>query len=125
MAIIQSVGKTGGNRKHDVQYIQAWLNLYRDKNGLPLLKLDGFVGLKTIGTIDRFQHVKIGMPIPDGRVDPQGRTLAMLESQNDAAAQELLVYSALALSIDPRFGQPLLNTRDAVAMIKTMSVAQG
>jgi peptidoglycan hydrolase-like protein with peptidoglycan-binding domain len=125
--ITVSVGKNGGNRKKDVQYVQSLLNISRERNGQPLLKLDGLAGPKTIGAIELFQRQAVGMPAPDGRVDPAGRTLGVLEAANDAAARELIVYTGLALafSVDPSMERPALNGRAVVDMIQTMATARG
>ena len=45
---------------------------------IPALRVDGAVGPKTVRAIEAFQRSVVSMPSPDGRVDPQGRTLAAL-----------------------------------------------
>ena len=81
MCIKQSVGASGSNKKIDVKIIQAALNLSQsatfqlNKN----LTVDGSMGKKTIEAIELFQHKIVGMEKPDGRIDPNGRSLARLK----------------------------------------------
>jgi hypothetical protein len=44
----------------------------------PLLDVDGLPWQKTIAAIKQFQKVQVGLKFPDGRVDPNGPTLAAL-----------------------------------------------
>ena len=85
-SITQSVGRNGTNRKDDVKTVQELINLSIKK--LPALKpltVDGDVGPLTIAAIEEFQHRVVGMAMPDGRVDPGGRTLSMLNLGAPAA----------------------------------------
>ena len=127
MPIVRSVGRSGGNLKQEVQYVQALLNIHRQRQRLTALKLDGLAGPKTIEAIEEFQRNVVGIRPPDGRVDPGARTIAALEAPNDSAARELLAYTAIALALtaDPSLQRPLLNGRDAVAMVQAISVARG
>src|SRR5687767_12140012 len=75
--IAASVGHNGENRPDDVRSIQKLLN----EHSLPPLRpldVDGHAGEKTIETIRHFQSSKLGLKKPDGRVDPNGRTLRAL-----------------------------------------------
>lgn len=74
-----SVGKNGVNRDADVRTVQTLLNQNGQKFNLsrPLV-VDGRVGPLTIGAIESFQAKVVGMRLPDGRVDPGGKTLAAL-----------------------------------------------
>ena len=76
-----SVGKSGSNKKTDVKKLQNALN--RVFPAL-MLDIDGLCGPKTIRRIVRFQ--RRFMNNPDGRVDPNGRTLKRLNT----AAPDLL-----------------------------------
>ena len=73
--ITSSVGKSGVNNKIDVKKVQRALNIIFPS--LPL-DVDGLCGPKTIRRIIRFQ--KRFMTNPDGRVDPNGRTLKKINS---------------------------------------------
>mgnify|MGYP001265122428 CR=1 FL=1 len=77
MCIQCSVGADGVNMKSDVRIVQAALNqaLKPDK---PLV-VDGLIGPATISVIDAFQRGAVGLNRPDGRVDPNGRTLRALK----------------------------------------------
>ena len=75
--IAASVGHNGENRPDDVRSIQKLLN----EHSLPPLRpldVDGHAGEKTIETIRHFQSSKLGLKKPDGRVDPNGRTMRAL-----------------------------------------------
>ena len=77
MCIQCSVGAGGVNMKSDVRIVQAALNqaLSPEK---PLV-VDGLIGPATISVIDAFQRGAVGLNRPDGRVDPNGRTLRTLK----------------------------------------------
>jgi peptidoglycan hydrolase-like protein with peptidoglycan-binding domain len=80
MAIIQaSVGRGGVNRPEDVRMVQELLNKHT-RPPMQLLEVDGMAGPKTIAAIEAFQRHNLSMIHPDGRVDPDGRTLIALSS---------------------------------------------
>src|SRR5262245_56416475 len=72
IAIQCSVGRGGVNRTDDVRTIQDALNRMGPlRSGpVPPLDVDGFIGPKTIGAIEKFQREQCGFAWPDGRVDP-------------------------------------------------------
>src|SRR5262245_18285261 len=74
--ISASVGQGGKNLQPDVITVQELLNRARDRQNLPPIKVDGFVGPQTVGAIRAFQESRFGWA--DGRVDPGGPTLAAL-----------------------------------------------
>ena len=77
--ISASVGKGGKNRPADVKLIQQLLNDNLSKmTGVQRLVVDGLVGRKTIGAIEKFQKQVVGMQRVDGRVDPGGKTIQAL-----------------------------------------------
>ncbi len=78
-----SVGQGGRNEANDVRSVQKQLN---DHAMPPRQKLvvDGKSGPKTAAMIRDFQKAVVGLRNPDGRVDPNGRTLAAL---NDPASK--------------------------------------
>ncbi len=81
--IICSVGENGKNQRSDVVVIQKALNFFIKNNLLtPLipLKEDGVAGKITQSAIRRFQQVSMSMVMPDGRIDPSGKTLDKLNS---------------------------------------------
>jgi hypothetical protein len=80
VAIAASVGQGGANRRDDTQGVQTALNavpvvLGGAGNGLAV---DGLVGPLTIGAITTFQSR--WLTIQDGRCDPAGPTLALLNA---------------------------------------------
>jgi len=67
-----SVGAAGANRKPDVESVQRLLVAHRLYTG----RVDGLCGPLTVDGILRFQRAFMGKP--DGRIDPNGRTLRRL-----------------------------------------------
>lgn len=78
MKISHSVGRGGRNIDKDVRVVQTLLNRHI-VSPAKLLVVDGIVGSKTIGAIEKFQH-RLGMHKCDGRVDPSGKTFNALLS---------------------------------------------
>ena len=95
MGIESSVGEHAPNEKADVKVVQAALNanLHRMPQNFFMsvfrlavgayrfedpLKVDGYPGEKTYNAIKAFQRDIVKMTFPDGRVDPNGRTLRFL-----------------------------------------------
>lgn len=83
VSIRGSVGAGGMNGHGDVTAIQNQLNAQMNSPRVKLV-VDGRCGPKTRGMIVDFQSGVLGVPRPDGRVDPNGRTLAAL---NDPASE--------------------------------------
>ena len=75
VTISGSVGRRGDNRKSDTRNVQKLLNAVFPATPLDV---DGISGPKTIRRIERFQ--KGFMKRPDGRVDPESRTLRRLNA---------------------------------------------
>lgn len=78
--ITKSVGENGANLPVDVKKIQTLIN--KNLHLLPKIKKlreDGKNGNLTISAIRAYQAEVIKMPKPDGRVDPNGKTLRNLE----------------------------------------------
>ena len=79
MCITGSVGRGGVNGLHDVKTIQVLLNLNSYQlNLLAPLPENGACDVSTIAAIDLFQRKVRGAAQPDGKVDPDGGTLAAL-----------------------------------------------
>jgi peptidoglycan hydrolase-like protein with peptidoglycan-binding domain len=125
MPISQSVGKGGKNARPDVKYVQALLNVWRDKKKLPLLKVDGIAGPKTTAAIQEFQGSKIG-PYA-GLVNPNSETFKQLEEQIASLSRELKAYItlAMALSYDPNPEKPHSSTAEFLAMTNPLLPRRG
>lgn len=78
--ITASVGVAGQNRKPDVESVQRLLVAHRLYGG----QIDGRCGPLTVGGILQFQRGFMGKP--DGRVDPNGRTLRRLSTGSTTGA---------------------------------------
>ncbi len=76
--ISDSVGRGGANRQSDVKIVQQLLNQHQIPGHPKPLKADGIIGPKTITRIEAFQKTILKMSRPDGRVDPNGKTLRIL-----------------------------------------------
>lgn len=74
------IGPKSRNLPSDVKAVQEILNRVSIADGGPSvpLKVDGIVGPKTSGAIEKFQLKQFGRAGADGRVDPSGQTLARL-----------------------------------------------
>lgn len=83
-SITGSVGIHGANLKADTETIQNLLNSTpTDKGGAnPKLEVDGKCGPLTCKAIQVFQLAHFGWSLADGRVDPDGPTLFLLNSLN-------------------------------------------
>jgi peptidoglycan hydrolase-like protein with peptidoglycan-binding domain len=86
-SISRSVGRNGVNSRMDVETIQRLINANIGKiSPTPPLVVDGRVGPKTISAIEQFQKRVVGLSFPDGRVDPNGRTLTALNAGGGGSA---------------------------------------
>jgi hypothetical protein len=74
------LGLKARNVPADVRVVQELLNGVGEAEGGPKvgLKVDGICGSKTTGAIQQFQLKHFGWKLADGRVDPNGPTLAKL-----------------------------------------------
>jgi len=74
-----SVGKGGKNARVDTAKVQSLLNRHvKTLQPLAALKVDGLSGNKTEGAITSFQKRVVKLNLPDGRVDPGGKTITAL-----------------------------------------------
>lgn len=78
--IEDSVGAGGLNRASDVRIVQQLLNQHMPALGLPLLMVDSKAGDNTIEAIREYQRRVVGLAMPDGRIDPGGRTWQLLDA---------------------------------------------
>ncbi len=83
--LTKPVGKGVHTAPHDkdVLLVQQLLNKSRSPTLGPIGE-DGTIGPKTIAAIEEFQRRVVRMPVPDGRVDPNGATIRALSSQVSA-----------------------------------------
>jgi peptidoglycan hydrolase-like protein with peptidoglycan-binding domain len=93
--IAASVGRGGKNNASDVEVVQRLLNR-QSLTGISVpLKVDGIIGDKTIGRVEAFQKQVVKLTQPDGRVDPNGRTLTALNKRgNSKKGTVKVVYSS-------------------------------
>ncbi|MGW5238294.1 peptidoglycan-binding domain-containing protein [Monashia sp. NPDC004114] len=121
-----SVGQGGDNLERDVRTVQDLLNR-QDLTPLRSLSVDGRSGPRTIEAIRHFQTRSLGIQSPDGRVDPDSRTLRALSSgpgtrgtgentetraadrqmraeRVDSRVQETAVTTRIIDNLIPRFG---------------------
>lgn len=84
--ITASVGRDSANKYDDVKIIQKLINR-NISSIIPLNELfeDGDVGPVTIGAIEEFQRRVVDLPLPDGRVDPNGKTLLALNENKGSS----------------------------------------
>ncbi len=88
LSIVSSVGEHAKNDCSDVLVIQKLLNISIRFNLLVpfnTLKEDGKIGKFTKHIIKEFQRRVVGIPIPDGLIQPEGKTIQKLQ---EIAAQE-------------------------------------
>ncbi len=78
ISIKKSVGLRASNHFEDVKKVQILLNQNRHLSGYPEIDDDSIIGPKTIAAIKCFQLKVIKFSNPDGRVDPDGKTLSAL-----------------------------------------------
>jgi hypothetical protein len=78
-----SVGERGNNHKTDVVLIQSLMNKYRASKGLPAITITPKPTDELARVIKDFQKEQFAWQQPDGRVDPGGPTLKLLNSLTD------------------------------------------
>ncbi|MFH7191031.1 peptidoglycan-binding protein, partial [Klebsiella pneumoniae] len=75
-----AVGRGGVNRSTDVRAIQQLLNIRRSAWSSRPLRVDGMCGTQTLRAIAEAQYRLVGRPRSDGRIDPNGPTLRLLNA---------------------------------------------
>lgn len=106
-SIVSSVGKEGKNNFKDVVTVQTLINgCIHLLKPLTLLEPDGKVGKKTIEAIELFQRNVIKMVNPDGRIDPSGKTIQLLNQKyvanNKPSAKEINISGAIKFPLKTR-----------------------
>lgn len=76
--ISASVGRKGINQPKDVKAIQKLLNIQKIPGVIVPLKVDGKIGPNSITRIESFQKKVMKIARPDGKIDPDGKTLKKL-----------------------------------------------
>ncbi len=102
-----SVGNQGTNNKSEVLHVQKALNQHsfaKTSSCQAPLKEDGVCGGKTVSAIIRFQSVVVGMAPPDGRIDPGGRTLKVLEKSSGGISHVPIVAGVGIKVSSPKTG---------------------
>ena len=92
-SISGSVGRGGVNDRNDVLTVQRLINA---KLPTPLSPLDedGVCGPLTIQAIEDIQRSNLGMPLPDGRIDPNSATFAFLNGNPVPPAVPAIAWGA-------------------------------
>lgn len=125
--LVGSVGQNGDNLEKDARLVQRLLNR-QNLSPLGPIPEDGRVCSSTIEAIRHFQARNLGMQSPDGRVDPDGRTIRKLTTTSggergkgentetrkadrearaervDSRVQETAVTTRIIDALVPRFG---------------------
>ncbi|HWV15332.1 MAG TPA: hypothetical protein VN030_07850 [Cellvibrio sp.] len=78
MLLKSSVGKKGVNHSSDVKLVQELLNRTL-RTPFRLLGVDGIPGTKTQLAISNFQQKVVGLKMPDGLIEPHGKTWVHLQ----------------------------------------------
>lgn len=133
-----AVGRGGANLKNDVETVQLLLNRARRRlrRAYPNATLwkplteDGICGSRTIAAIEGFQRQVMRFRRPDGRVDPRGRTLRMLNAINrgDTVTLPTRIRQEQQNSNNnggQRTAQELLNDPRVRAMLDTLVYSEG
>jgi hypothetical protein len=98
MSITFSVGNGATNRRDDVLRVQGYLNAVRFYHGRTPIAVDGVVGPETLEAITAFQRAHA--PFADGRVVPDGGTMAELKRCAGRALEAQLRSAMLAVLHD-------------------------
>jgi peptidoglycan hydrolase-like protein with peptidoglycan-binding domain len=120
-----SVGQNGDNLERDVRVVQQLLNR-QDLAPLKRISEDGRVGSLTVEAIRHFQTRYLGMNSPDGRVDPDGKTMRKLSSgttergTGESPETRKADRGARAERVDPRVQETALTTRIIDALVPRM-----
>jgi hypothetical protein len=126
--IMKAVGRGGANLPADVRKIQELLN---EHTAIPMRPLvpDGACGPATITAIEEFQRRVMRMAAPDGKVDPQGATMAALSPVALERAPEVLVpyREGHGLYVKRSGSDSLFGTPKTLASLETLArkVAEG
>jgi hypothetical protein len=105
--LLSSVGLRGVNRRDDVRTVQELLNLVPHSAGGPMVKLavDGLVGKKTNGAIEKLQATNWGWRRVTTRVDPNSPTWKLLLTYDQPAP------ATKAIPVKPPDPPKVLGTR--------------
>ncbi|CDH43675.1 peptidoglycan-binding domain-containing protein [Candidatus Contendibacter odensensis] len=107
-----SVGKGGVNNSLDVKTVQTLLN----RHIRPQIQVDGKAGPRTIDAIMEFQRRVVRLSQPDGRVDPNGQTLAKLNQGSSIAPTVLPIVVSKIKSGEYWVGWRTSNTNDSKSL---------
>lgn len=106
-AISSAVGKDSKNNFKDVVTVQTLINgCIHLLKPLNMLSPDGRVGKKTIDAIELFQRNVVKMIKPDGRIDPGGKTIQLLNQKyvtdNKPSTEEITVPGNIKFPLKTR-----------------------
>lgn len=86
VAISYSVGRGGVNRLNDVLAVQQALNRILPQLRMGPMPTTGVVDQQFLAAIVELQRRVVGLRLPDGRIDPHGRSIRALSGGPATAA---------------------------------------
>src|SRR5215470_17127550 len=96
MCIATTVGPNGPNRFEDVKAVQVLLNMNRVRAGIASeLVADGVWGTHTQEIITAFQSRVMGIPNPNGQIEPSGSTLNQLQTSMPPELSEVKLQGTM------------------------------
>ena len=120
--IAAPVGRGGSNLPDDVRKIQTLLNEHTLVPTIPLV-VSGVCDSLTIAAIEEFQRRALKMTRPDGKVTPQGATMAALSPVALRRSSEVLVpyREGHGLYVKSSGSNSLYGTPQTLASIETLA----
>jgi len=119
--ITSAIGRGGKNLPQDVRKVQELLNEHMTV--LRPLVVNGQCDAATIAAIEQFQRRVVKMPRPDGKVDPQGATMAALSPVALTRSPEVLVpyRSGHGLYVKTSGSSSLFGTPKTIASLERLA----
>lgn len=122
--VTASVGRGCVNRLSDVRHVQDMLNRCVSKLApMGPVTVSGQCDSKTVLLIEEFQRRVVRTPMPDGRVDPGGRTLALLIGAPTTGVEPVLSGTPLPVAAAKVLRETLASAGVASARVSSVSRA--
>jgi len=107
ITIGHSVGRAGRDKPVDVMIVQCLLNLNHEKSGLTTpVAVTGDLDGTAAEAIKSFQRNALGHKVPDGRVDPGGKTFTKLAEPVKNSDTVTTLRSVIRASADTTLARP-------------------